>query len=198
MKMSILIPSLNEPESIKYLARLRGILDPQVLKYPGEVEIVVDNAGREIPTGTKRNNLIANSNGDFYSQIDVDDLVPDYYVDEMMKGIEFNPDVISFVGFMTTNGADRREFTIKLGEKYEEREGRYYRYPNHLCCFKRSVVGHIKFRPIWVQEDYFYATEIRDKGLLKSEVHIGDKWLYHYEFISKTQQQSVYSRRKIR
>lgn len=198
MKLSILIPTLNEPESINYLRRLRGILDPQVAKYPGQVEIRIHDAGRAMSTGQKRNELIHNSDGEYFSQIDCDDVVPDYYVDEIMKAIELNPDVISFVGYMLTNGADRREFTIKLGEKYEEREGRYYRYCNHLCAFKRSVVGHVKFRPIWVQEDYYYATEIRDKGLLKSEVHISDKWMYCYAFVSKPQQQSVYSRRKIR
>lgn len=197
MKLSILIPTLNEPESIQYLARLRGILDPQVAKYPGQVELRIHDAGRFMSTGQKRNELIHNSDGEYFSQIDCDDIVPDYYVDEIMKAIESNPDVVSFVGFMTTNGADRREFTIKLGEKYEERNGVYYRHPNHLTCLKRSTVGHIKFRPIWVQEDYYYATEIRDKGLLKSEVHISDRWMYHYMFVSK-QQQSVYSRRKLR
>ena len=145
-----------------------------------------------MPTGTKRNELIKNSGGEYFSQIDVDDVVPSYYVDEMMKAIEQMPDVVSFIGFMTTNGENRREFTIKLGEKYEERNGQYFRYPNHLCCFKRSTVESVKFRDIWVQEDYYYATEIRDKGLLKTEVHI-EKVMYIYDYKHK---QSVYARRR--
>jgi len=185
MKLSILIPTLNEPESIKYLQRLKNILDPQVNRYHGEVEIRIHDAGRSMPTGAKRNELIKNSEGEYFSQIDVDDIVPDYYVDEMMRGIAMGVDVISFVGFMTTDGKNRKEFTIKIGERYEERNGRYYRYCNHLCGFKRETVGHIKFRPIWQQEDYYYATEIRDKKLLKSEYHIDNKWMYHYDFKSK-------------
>jgi glycosyltransferase involved in cell wall biosynthesis len=184
MKLSILIPTLNEPESIRYLRRLRSILEPQVAKYPGQVEIRIHDAGRSMPTGTKRNELIKNSDGEYFSQIDCDDVVPAYYVDELMNGILFGPDVISFIGHMTTNGANRREFTIKLGEKYEERNGHYYRYPNHLTCLKRSAVEHIKFRPIWVQEDYHYATEIRDRKLLKTEVHI-NKNMYLYDFKTK-------------
>lgn len=184
MKLSILIPTLNEPESIKYLRRLRGILDPQVAKYPGEVEIKIHDAGRSMPTGTKRNELIANSDGDYFSMIDVDDLVPNYYVDEMITGINQGVDVINFVGFMTTDGHSRKEFTIRIGERYEERNGRYYRYCNHLCGFKRSTVGHVKFRPIWQQEDYHYATEIRDRKLLKTEYHV-ERWMYHYDFKSK-------------
>lgn len=181
MKLSILIPTLNEPESINFLHRLKNILNPQIERYQGQVQLVINDAGRHMSTGTKRNELIRNSEGEYFSQIDTDDLVPAYYVDELMKAIESSPDVISFKGFMTTNGANRREFTIKLGEKYEERNGEYFRYPNHLCCFKRSIVEHIKFQDLWVQEDYLWATEIMKRKLLKSEVHI-DKVLYHYDF----------------
>lgn len=194
VKLSILIPTLNEPESINYLHRLNNILDPQIARYPGQVEKVINDAGRSMPTGTKRNELIKNSVGEYFVQIDCDDIVPSYYVDELMKAIELGPDVISFRGHMTTNGEHRREFTIKLGEKYEERDGQYFRYCNHLCAFKRSVVEHIKFQDIWVQEDYLYATEIMKKGLLKTEVHI-EKDMYHYAFISKVKQ-SVYARRR--
>jgi hypothetical protein len=102
-----------------------------------------------------------------------------------MIGINKGVDVISFVGFITTDGHSRKEFTIRLGERYEERNGRYYRYCNHLCCFKRSAVDRVKFRPIWQQEDYHYATEIRDKKLLKSEHHIDNKWMYHYQYVTK-------------
>ena len=116
--------------------------------------------------------------------IDTDDLVPSYYVNEFMRAVESSPDVVSFIGYMTTNGANRREFTIKLGEKYEERQGQYFRYPNHLCFFKRSVVEHIKFPDVWVQEDYMWATEIMRRKLLKTEVHIA-KDMYHYDFRTK-------------
>lgn len=184
MKLSILIPTLNEPESINYLHRLKNILVPQVERYAGEVEIVINDAGRSMSTGHKRNELIRNSTGDYFSMIDTDDLVPSYYVNEFMRAVESEPDVVSFIGYMTTNGENRREFTIKLGEKYEERHGQYFRYPNHLCFFKRSVVEHIKFPDVWVQEDYMWATEIMRRKLLKSEVHI-NKTMYHYDFKTK-------------
>lgn len=198
MKLSILIPTLNEPESINYLHRLNNILDPQIARYPGQIEKLIHDAGRQMPTGTKRNELKRNSQGDFLVYIDVDDIVPSYYCDEMMKAIEKDPDVISFIGFMTTNNDHRREFTIKLGEKYEERKGEYFRYPNHLCAMKRSCVENVKFKDIWIQEDYLYATEIRDKDLLKTEVHINDRWMYHYDFKTPIKQQTVFHRRGLR
>lgn len=182
MKLSILIPTLNEPESINFLHRLNNILDPQIARYPGQVEKVINDAGRHMPTGTKRNLLIKGSVGEYFVQIDNDDLVPAYYVDELMKAIDSNPDVITFIGHMTTNGKDRRDFTIKLGSRYEERNGHYYRFCNHLCCYKRSVVEHVKFPDIWVQEDYQWALKVQ--RLLKTEVHI-NKSMYVYDFRTK-------------
>lgn len=185
MKLSILIPTLNEPESINFLRRLNNILDPQIQRYQGQVEKVINDAPRSMSTGTKRNLLIANSEGDYFVQIDNDDLVPPYYVDELMRAIEHGPDVVTFIGHMTTNGRDKRDFTIKLGSKYEEKNGHYHRFPNHLCCYKRSVVEHVKFPDIWVQEDYQWA--LRVQPLLKTEIHI-NKHMYTYDFRTKPNQ----------
>lgn len=194
MKLSILIPTLNEPESINYLHRLNNILDPQIARYPGQVEKVINDAGRFMPTGTKRNELIKNSVGEYFVQIDCDDIVPAYYVDELMKAIEQGPDVVSFIGEMTTNGENKRGFTIKLGSKYEEKNGHYYRFCNHLCCYKRSTVEHVTFPDLWVQEDYLWAVKIQP--LLKTEVHISDKLMYLYDFKVKQKAQTVYQRRR--
>lgn len=183
MKLSILIPTLNEPESIRYLKRLRSILDPQVAKYPGEVEIKIHDAGRSMPTGTKRNELIANSDGEFIVFIDCDDWVCDTYVSDIMQALESNPDCVNFRGWMTTNGINRRNFIIRLGSKYEEKNGIYYRWPNHLSIMRRELIKGVKFNPIWIQEDYLWSKEINDRRLLKSEVFI-DKELYHYMFVS--------------
>lgn len=181
MKLSILIPTLNEPESINFLRRLNNILDPQIARYPGQVEKVINDAGRSMPTGTKRNLLIKDSVGEYFSQIDTDDMVPAYYVDELMRAIAQDPDVITFNGYMTTNGEHRRNFTIKLGSKYEERAGHYYRFPNHLCAFRRPAVDSVYFDPIWNQEDYNWAKKIHDRKLLKTSVHI-EKDMYHYDY----------------
>lgn len=181
MILSILIPTLPEPESQAYLSRLRGLLAPQICEG---VEIIEDASPRNVPTGSKRNSLIDRAQGQYFCQIDTDDIVPNYYVKEILNAIKNEPDVITFNGFMTTDGGNRRNFIIKLGEHYEERDGKYIRYPNHLCVFKRDLVKHVRFEPIWIQEDYRWATKIRDLGLLKTEVHIS-KDMYHYDYKNK-------------
>lgn len=178
MRLSILICHL--PEREHFLKRLMNILQPQVTDG---VEILVDDTGREMPTGTKRNKLIAQATGEYFSFIDVDDLVPMFYVNEILKAIEQKPDCVTFIGYMTTNGADRRNFVIKLGEKYEERDRVYYRPPNHLAVIKKELVKNIRFRDIWQLEDYHYCMDMQRLNLLKSEVHINCD-MYHYDFQS--------------
>jgi hypothetical protein len=182
MKLSILIPTL--PERAQSLKRLMNILQPQVERYPGEVEIKIHDAGRSMTTGRKRNELIGLATGEYFVQIDDDDIVPMYYVNELMNAIAYSPDVVTFIGYMTTNGCNRENFVIKLGENYEKRNGVYYRFPNHLCCYKRSVVERVKFQNITQTEDYQWALEVKRQKLLKTEVHI-EKDMYYYLFRSR-------------
>lgn len=176
MKLSILICTL--PERYQLLKRLTNVLEKQLTP---DVQLRIHDAGRSMTTGEKRNQLKDNCDGEYFGFIDDDDIVPAYYVKELLKAIESNPDVITFIGFMTTNGSNRRNFTIKLGSKYEERGGHYYRFPNHLCCFRKSTVSHVKFPHVYVQEDFQWAKQINDSRILKTEVHI-DKDMYHYDF----------------
>lgn len=161
-----------------------NILQPQVNRFTGQVEIKINDAGRGMTTGRKRNELIALSSGEYFVQIDDDDVVPVYYVDELMKAIASSPDVVTFCGYMTTNGQNRENFVIQLGEAYEKRKGVYFRFPNHLCCYKRSVVAHVKFPNVTHTEDYQWAVEVKRQRLLKKEVHI-DKDMYHYDYRTK-------------
>lgn len=182
MKLSILICSL--PERTAYLNRLRCALDPQMIA--GVTEIIVDDRPRGLTTGEKRNDMIANSTGEYFCFVDDDDFVPPYYVESIIAAMAESPDVITFKGWMTTNGLSRVDWIIKLGERYEARKDadnitRYYRFPNHLCPMRRDRVGHIRFPHVTQGEDYAFALEIHQKGLLKTEVHI-DKQLYVYEF----------------
>jgi glycosyltransferase involved in cell wall biosynthesis len=181
MKLAILIPTLPEPESQKYLQRLNAILDPQIEKYSGQVTKIIDERGRDVPTGTKRNDMIAYCDADYMAFCDCDDVISKHYVKRLMEGIDRGVDVVTFCGWMTTDGAHRVDFIIKLGEKYEERGGKYYRFPNHITCMKRELVEKIKFPPVWNGEDYQWSKRINDLGLLKTEHHITDQ-LYHYDF----------------
>lgn len=180
-KLSILICTL--PERIPQFNRIIQLLNVGTRE---DVEVIADGRPRNIPTGTKRNDLIAQCSGTHFCFVDDDDYVIPEYVNLLAEAIKSDPDVITFQGWMTTNGLHRVDWIIRLGEKYEARKDadgitRYYRFPNHLCAMKKKNVEHVKFKPIWQGEDYAWAKEINDKKLLKTEAHI-DKQIYHYDF----------------
>lgn len=183
MKLSILIATLNEPFYINGLKRLNNILDPQIERYSGQVEKVINDAGRSMTTGAKRNELIKNSEGEYFSFIDSDDMVPAYYVDELMKAINQSPDVITFNGWMTEDHGPKKKFQIKLGSQYIDHNGMYYRWPNHITCMRRDRVSSVLFPDLTKQEDYLWSKQIRDRGLLRTEVHLPID-MYFYDFIS--------------
>lgn len=179
--LAILICHL--PERAHLLRRLTHALDRQIRNCPG-VFYRINDQGRSLPTGSKRNQMIEQSASDYFCFADDDDMISDDYVKEMSNAIQSNPDVVTFDGYYTEHGSNKRTFTIKLGERYyddpKDKEFYYHRFPNHLCAFRRSVVNSVKFKPIWQREDYEWAEEIRRRGLLKTSVHI-PKQLYHYD-----------------
>lgn len=145
-----------------------------------EVEILIDDRPESTPTGIKRNDLIARAQGEYFCFVDDDDRIDNNYIKLILAAIKGNPDVVTFKGWMTTNGANKTDWIIKLGSAYETRDGKYYRWPNHLSVMKKSIVKHVKFEPIWKQEDYKWSKIIHEQRLLKTEVHI-DRQLYFYE-----------------
>ncbi|NCX55610.1 MAG: glycosyltransferase family 2 protein [Burkholderiaceae bacterium] len=189
-KLSILICTL--PERKDYLNRIMNILRNQVKDiYERQtlcevlncrVEIIIDSTPRgQITTGEKRNKLIDMAGGDYIVFVDDDDIVSPFYVEEILKASKYDPDVITFKGFMTTDGKNRMPFLLRLGEKYEERNGCYYRFPNHIVPMKRDLVKSFRFPDLTMGEDYHWAKRIHDAGVLKTEQFI-DKEMYHYDF----------------
>jgi glycosyltransferase involved in cell wall biosynthesis len=186
--MTWMILICHLPERAEKLRRLTRALDRQKAKHKGIVDYKINDAGRSMPTGIKRNMLIEQTQSDYINFIDDDDEISENYVDEIVKGMETGADVITFNGWYTEFGKNRQDFTIRLGSKYYEDpndEFYYHRFPNHLAVMKRSAVQNVKFPPIWQTEDYQWAKQIADKGLLKTEYHIND-FIYWYNCEPKT------------
>jgi GT2 family glycosyltransferase len=179
MILSILIPTLGK--RVKLLNPLVEELKRQIGE--SKVEILIDNDERKT-TGEKRNQLKNSALGKYIIYLDDDDEPAKYYVEELLKGCDSDSDCIVFNGYMTTNGRNRVNFIIRLGEKYECRHGVYYRYPNHICAFKKDLVKSINFPHKTIGEDYEWATKVRDLGVLKTQ-YIIEKDMYHYKFLTK-------------
>lgn len=179
MKLSILIPTL--PGREHHLNSLLANINLQKRNY--SLEVLIDDRGREIPTGTKRNDLISRSNAEYIWFIDDDDSIHYNAIELVFNALSNNPDVVTFNGFMTTNGRRKERFLIRLGSDYKKMAGIYYRYPNHICPMKRELIKDVKFPNIYHGEDYQWATAIHDKGILQTQEVITEE-IYHYKYVT--------------
>lgn len=197
MTLSICIPTLPEPKSNQHMVKLRRLIEPQLTN---EVELVIDPRPRQVPTGTKRNDMYARARGKYVSSVDCDDWIAPDYVSSILEAAKNEPDVITFDGWYTENGRNHVDWSIKLGERYEARHdqasgGKYmfFRFPNHLSAIKKSIATQVKFPNTWHGEDFEWAKKINGAvlqgniyvpgpgSLLKTSVHIY-KQLYHYDY----------------
>ena len=113
MKWSILICTLENRKH--FLERLLNILLPQIGEYTvdgdvytGSVEIRILSDNKEMSVGEKRNKLIHMAKGEYFSFIDDDDLVSEEYVDQVLRKLRKNPDVVTFWGYRFHNGKKDR------------------------------------------------------------------------------------------
>lgn len=178
-KLSILIPTL--PKRKEMLGDLVYKLNLSYL-HPdtSDFEILID--GSEFDTiGEKRNRLLSKAKGKYTSFIDDDDRISWNYILLLMEGIEKDVDCCSLVGEYTVNGKNPKKFLHYLAcEKYDEIDGVYHRYPNHLNCIRTSIAKQFKFPEKNWGEDTDWATQIKKSGLLKTE-HTIEETIYYYD-----------------
>ncbi len=185
MILSILICSLEDRK--EQLAALLENLKGQIIACGAQnvVEIITNVDQRQITTGKKRNLLLEAAEGKYSVYCDDDDEVSPYYIEEIIEATKQDADCITFNGYMTTNGVLRMPFDIALNNPYREAlvlgKLTYLRFPNHITPMKTEIARSVPFENISFMEDYKWAKEIHDKGLLKTEVKI-NKELYHYKF----------------
>ena len=155
------------------------------------VEVLGSIDNREMPTGEKRNRLIAGASGDYIAFVDDDDGVSPDYVDLIMMALVSSPDCVGIRGILYYNPPTVDQYGRELKESqfvhsidcpgwYTGFDGVYYRSPNHLNPVKREHALKAKFNPyLTIGEDQDYSKRIFP--LLKIEERI-DEPIYYYQF----------------
>jgi GT2 family glycosyltransferase len=184
MKLSILICSLQR--RLGEFSTLALKLENQAKNRPVEVLWLGDN--KSMSVGEKRNKLLFISRGQYVCFVDDDDMVEDDYVEQILKGMEKNPDVVCFnVGFRNAEiGGPEMPAIFSIKNVFNQNlEDRRIRMPNHLMAVKREHALKVGFTEKSFGEDTDYGLRLRGKtkadALLKTEYHCG-KVLYHYRF----------------
>lgn len=180
MILSILICTI--PKRRDLFNKLTFELRSQILRCGAEVEILADNGTGTI--GGKRQRLLEKASGDYVVFIDDDDWVAEDYVSSIVKSAEYNTDVIGFLGWITTNGQQKKTFMISRLCEYRTTPKRYERFNNHLSPVKREIALQIGYKDISWEEDYDYAVRLHKSGLVKTENFI-HKYLYFYRYATR-------------
>lgn len=198
MKLSILVCSTHN----RYKTFLPAILDQlfgqfekldRRQKEDVEILTLVDN--KTIMLGTKRNNLIEISKGDYLVFVDDDDRISDDYIVSLLDATSSGKDVINFTVSVSLNGEEPKPCFYSIEYKNDFNSvGKYHRLPNHIMCVRRDLAEQVMFKPILYGEDSDYSKRLRP--FLKSQ-HVIDKVLYHYDYNIDTTEAQEYQREKL-
>ena len=191
-RLSILICSLGKRAAL--LRRLKVCLSSQVTN---EVEVISHIDDGKLSIGQKRNNLLNEAVGDYVSFIDDDDLVSDDYISKILTAVKTEPDCCSLRGEIShtintvkmkrlrrrvqrVRTSQRVKHTFIHSLKYDhwfEKDGYYFRCPNHLNAIKRTIAKQIGFPHKDSGEDKSFSLGVYP--LLKTEVEIKGV-IYYY------------------
>lgn len=180
---SILIPTL---ENRKFLFEpLYRKLLSQIYAHPEKVELLFFRDSKKFSVGYKRNNLKDYAIGKYIAFVDDDDDIHPEYCKIILKNLETDPDVVSLIGIMTTDGKNPQKFihSIKFKNWFEKRNI-FYRPPNHLNPIRKSIADKFPFPEKNIGEDFDWSMKISKSGLLKKESECNVPY-YFYKFCSR-------------
>ena len=162
------------------LQNLMNILNPQ-LNANKNVNIFIGSDSGKLSIGAKRDILLKKATGKYVVFIDDDDVVSSDYVELILRAAEYGSDCIGMEGIITTDGINPKRFIHSIrNKKWEEVNGVYLRYPNHLNPIRTKLAKKVGFnRDLNNGEDKAYSDNVFP--MLKSETYIG-KSIYEYKF----------------
>lgn len=172
-RLSILIATLGQRE-VRFQRLLKRLI-PQAK----ETEILVYWNNFERPLPEIRQALVKEARGDYVCFIDDDDMVPTYYVAEILKATQNNPDYVGWRMQLYMNGEKvKPTFHSLKYDRWDEDENGYYRNISHLNPIKRELALKENFIvPEGIPEDYDWAKRMVQH--VKTEQYI-DRVMYHY------------------
>lgn len=188
-KLSILVCSIFERKNM--FDRLMVELRRQVKSYPNDVEILYEIDGGLIPTGTKRNELLRRSCGEYVVFIDDDDTVNESYVELILTAIEERPDCVGFRGrifwekdwFIFHNSIQNQTWSCDKEKRV------MFDNISHINPIKRSIATRQLFPDKFWGEDNGWLVGIRKE--IKTE-----KFLFALMYNYTPSQQDVQKQQK--
>ncbi len=178
MKLSIIVITLECRKEL--YERMMKCLNPQ-LSNQVEVITILDNG--EQSEGSKRDLGVAKAKGEYVVHLDDDDEIPPYYVSEVLKATELQPDAIGYCLDRWHDGVyEAKVIHSKQYDWYriEEKDGKktYTRPISHICPVKTEIARMVPFLNRGQDAHVEYAMRLKFK--LKTEVFIDKVMYFHY------------------
>lgn len=157
--------------------RLLNQLMPQVDRHSGAVIVSALWNNGERPLAEVRQDLLDHAQSEYISFVDDDDVLPNYFVDEVVKRL----DGVDYVGWRMQcyyNGVTLKPtfHSLRYDHWWDDEIG-YYRDVSHLNPVRTALAKQVSFRVGTPPEDVSWADRMR--GLLVTE-HYVDQIMYHY------------------
>lgn len=185
IKLSILIPSIPEREK-----QLEALIFSLNSKKTDQVEIITDCAPKQdMSIGLKRNNLYLKASGEYSVQIDDDDSVPDYFIEECLNNL--GSDCIGYKEHCLINGQVQDSIISIKNKKWYSIEKKHFRTPHFKTPILTNICRKVGVKDMRWGEDHDFAKRIMP--LLNTEKFI-DKIMYYYtaNTLTKTQHKERY------
>lgn len=193
MTLSILITTV--PERASLFAPLYVELCRQSEPFGEAIEILFDDRPRAnkpggVPIGSKRNDLLQRAAGGHVVFFDDDDLPMDWYVEDIMKALEKDPDSVGQLIKHLSNGRPAHDCLhsvrfAKWSKTPVHTEGFgmvYQRGTGHRNPVRRSIALQVGFPDLKWGEDEPYSNGVT--ALCKTEV-LPERLAFIYRYSSK-------------
>ena len=182
MKLSVLIASLKSRNDL--FIRVFETIQNQINSnnYDDIVEVItfVDNG--EISIGEKRNKLKSQAKGEYICFVDDDDLLPNYYLKEIVGRLNNDYDLINFYVEHIVDGNYKKLICPNTSIDSIDINGcMFWINMLHLCPHKKTISDLVQFPNINFCEDLEYSRQL--KNHIKNTFFI-EKIMYHYDFKS--------------
>ena len=182
MKLSILIPSTFDRQSMTDLLLSNVLNQVEDLGITDEVQILTDFDNKEVSIGVKRQRMLLAAKGEYVVSIDSDDAIMKDYLSEIWRGIKEQPDCITFQILCSGTKGKRANVSNKYPDWMDNVDGfDYVRLPYHKTPILKQIALEIGFKDLRFGEDYDFSKRLKKSRLINKEYHIA-KPIYHYQY----------------
>lgn len=144
------------------------------------VIILTEKDNKEISIGAKRQILLDKVQTAYFVMIDDDDMIPDYYLEEVYKALEEQPDCVCYLEQAIMDG---KEFKVCHSNRFNDWGSgggyNFIRTPFYKDVLRTDIAKQIGFKDLRYGEDHDFARRLKKSGLIQKEVFI-NKYMYLY------------------